>query len=674
MKVIIQTQASCIQCPKEIVLRVKKTSKISSVLSFIGQNYFFPKSHLTLTKDSIPLDPSSECSLLKFPNTIILQSLFPGQLFQSIISEIKLNSNEGFLAKFLEACDQGFSIDKIIDDNGWALIHYSCLHGNALVTSNLVVSNDKSVNLCTKDGWTPLMIAADKGYKSVVMTLITAKKLKINIVTVQGTALHRAVANSHSEIVKILIQHKADIKTEDFNHKTCMEIPTTPEILQIIPVLSGQKQAFKSFCLDSSSKFDFTVHRSTKKLSSDYLCRISVSFQNGRFEEHLISKSSYFLTFKKKVIKMHQIQSLDPTQQVRFYFKIFFPDKNLKYWVESGEIRGKILENFKKATDLCRWKEIGIRSYSEPEDFLSKKNIICKLDAKQQKTAKISEFEKICVLGSGSFGTVFLIRHAFTGELFALKTSERMGNDKGKIKFAINECEILKSLSHPFIVKLYWAIATPRHLNLVLEFCEGDLAKILGTKGKLNDSEARFVLASVCLGVKQLHLKGIVCRDLKPANILLDSTGYFKLCDFGLSQNRVQGEKMNAKLVGSPTYLSPEGISNSKVGKISDIWALGVVAYQILTGLLPFYAMNYDDLYTQILEKKVKYPPYISQLGKTFLKFVLNRDHKTRPNIDQVMDHQFFQGLDWKLYFDKKYEPPVYIQEYLQSVRKVYNI
>lgn len=669
MKVIIQTQDTCIQCPKEIILRVKKTSKISSVLSFISKNFDFPVSHLTLTKDSQPLDPGSDCSILKHPNTIILHSLFPRKIFEDALNEIKLGSNESFLTNFFEALNLGFSLDKVIDEKGWSLIHYSCLYGNALVTSNLLASNEKSINLCTRDGWTPLMIAADKGFKSVIMTLLSVKKLKINLVTCQGTALHRAVSNCNTEIVKILINNKADIKTEDFSHRTCMEIPASSEILEIIPVLYGQRQALKNFCLDSNTKFEFQVLRATKRFTLDYQCRISVNFTTGRFEEHLITKSSYYLVFKKKLLKLQEMHPINSEHRDRFYFDFNFPNETLKYWTDSEDVRDRIIQSFQKALSICRWKELGIRDYSEPEEFQSKKSVICNLNIKQQKTVKISEFERIRIIGSGSFGKVYLIKHKTTEELFALKTSERASSPKGRTKFAITECEILKSVTHPFIVKLYWAIATPRHLNLILEYCESDLSKVLGTKGKLNESEARFVLASVCLGLKHLHLKGIVCRDLKPANILLESSGYFKLCDFGLSQNRVQGEKINAKLMGSPTYLSPEGISNHKVGKISDIWTLGVVGYQILTGNLPFYAMDYESLYLQILEKKIKYPQYISQVGKEFLKFILNRDHSARPNIEQVMEHQFFKGLDWKLFLDKKYEPPGFVEEYLKVIK-----
>ena len=275
----------------------------------------------------------------------------------------------------------------------------------------------------------------------------------------------------------------------------------------------------------------------------------------------------------------------------------------------------------------------------------------------------MNEFERIKVIGEGSFGTVYLIMHKHTRELFALKSSIRESDIRNtRMKYAIIECEILKKVNHPFIVRLFWSLATKKHLHLILEYCSrGDLAQFMKIKEPFSDKDCRFLLGCVALGLQYLHHNNIICRDLKPANILIDSYGYLKICDFGLAQNRIQGEKMNAKLVGSPNFLAPEGILTEKVGKKSEIWTFGIIAYQLHAGCLPFKAEDVNDLYNQITSKEITYPNFLCFSSKSFIKFLLNRDPAKRPSIDEVMKHEYFESIDWNTLLNKKYEAPEFL-------------
>jgi hypothetical protein len=673
MKLLIKTSNTCIQAPSELMLKVKKTSKVSSVLSFLSSAYIFPQSNLKLFKGESELSPSFNISELCPEDPLTLITIFPLKLFNSLKNEIENGSNESFLHHFLKACDEGFSMDKLIDEQGWGLVHFASLAGNLSAVTNLIVSNEKNANLVSQDGWTPLMIAAEKGHVDIVLFLLedpqAKSRVKVNKKTRQGSALHKAVQSKHVEIVKILIKHRADIKIEDFNNRTCMEVETSQEILEIIPKFSGMLEAFKGFRLSPVDQFEFKANRVGKRFRRDYKCSIRVNFKDGRFEER---DSNGKLLFKKKMIKLAKVELCSfPLNNEKFYFKLVFVQDVLKFWVSSQQKRAVLIENLKKAAHFCKWSEIGIRNYQTLETLKSKKSLLDETETKHVKSVRLSEFEKVKQLGSGSFGKVYLIQHKFTSELFALKTTDREINSiKEKSKYAIAECEILKSVNSKFIVKLFWAIATRKHLHLILEFCPGsDLSKILEIKKVLNESETRFVLASVILALKHLHLKNIICRDLKPANVLIDQTGYFKLCDFGLSQNHVEGEKMNAKLMGSPSYLSPEGISNNKVGKSADIWALGIMTFQMLSGEMPFHGKDYDSLYDEIIKKEVKFPAHVSHTAKSFLKLLIDKNPKTRPKIEEVMEHPLFEGLDWGLYNNKKYESPAFFQDYLKRLK-----
>ncbi|OMJ72446.1 hypothetical protein SteCoe_29129 [Stentor coeruleus] len=680
MKVILENCNTCLQAPSQILLKVKKSSKVIAVLDFLSQNYFVPASAIKIFCNNVELTADTQTKILKAPNSISITTSFPEELFREAISALEYDSYDCFLQVLIKGCTQEWCLEKIIDSNGWGLIHFAASFGSINImkclwvpikdqninVQNTVKRNEKSINLVTKDGWTPLQLASYHGYEEIVKYLLEFKKIRINQLTKRGTALHCAVASQQAGVVRILLEQRASIKIEDHNQKTCIELPTTDEILQLIPQLAGQRIASKSLKL-CKNDLVFTAFRVTEKFSRDYRCNVKLNLENGKFEEYLNSDENTHnqeITFKKKIIKFQSVQPCAiPVSDTKFYFKIVFPDIAINYWVENEELRDKITQKIKKVSDYCRWKGIGIRPVAANSELKIKKLNDYEPLCKKQQNVSLKEFEKICVLGSGSFGTVYLIRNIYTNELYALKSSERdKANCKGRMKYALTECEILKNLNSPFIVKLYWALVTPHHLHLVLEYCEGaDLSKALALKGRLNETETCYVVASILLGLKYLHSRGIICRDLKPANILVDKAGYLKICDFGLAQNGVNGDKMNARLMGSPSYLSPEGIQNNKVGKKSDIWGLGIIAYQLLTGKLPFVGSNIEELYDMILEKKIEFPKEISQFSKEFLQFLLVKDPKLRPNAEEVQLHAFFRDIDWKLLSERKYEPPEFL-------------
>jgi len=124
-----------------------------------------------------------------------------------------------------------------------------------------------------------------------------------------------------------------------------------------------------------------------------------------------------------------------------------------------------------------------------------------------------------------------------TGEVYALKVmNKKVLITSEQVKYAVSEANIMKTLDHPYILKLYYSFQTPTNLFMAVEYCpNGDLSQILDTFTILDEDIAKFLIAQVILGMKYMHEKGIIFRDLKPENILLDGKGHIRLADFGLA-------------------------------------------------------------------------------------------------------------------------------------------
>jgi len=150
-----------------------------------------------------------------------------------------------------------------------------------------------------------------------------------------------------------------------------------------------------------------------------------------------------------------------------------------------------------------------------------------------------------------------------------------------------------------------------------------------------------------------LHKCGFVHRDLKPENILLDSDGHVKVTDFGLSKKNIDDETRTNSFIGTMEYMAPEIVSGSGHGKSVDWWSVGILLYEMLTGVPPFRAKSPSVLKKQITGGKLKYPTYLSAEALSILKALLTRDVKKRLGYGQhgsedVMKHHFFKTIHWK--------------------------
>ena len=199
------------------------------------------------------------------------------------------------------------------------------------------------------------------------------------------------------------------------------------------------------------------------------------------------------------------------------------------------------------------------------------------------------------LLGTGSFGEVFLVEEKSSGKLMAMKVlSKKKAREQRLLKYNFAEKEIMARMTvanHPFVVKLYYTFQTAESLFMVMEFCAGgDLSQYLEVEGCFSENKAKQYICEIVCAVEALHANDIIFRDLKPDNIVLDSEGHAMLVDFGLSRQQVKGAASGAdSFCGSYAYLAPEMIKKKGHGKAVDWYLIGVVLYELLTGMPPFY-------------------------------------------------------------------------------------
>ena len=291
-------------------------------------------------------------------------------------------------------------------------------------------------------------------------------------------------------------------------------------------------------------------------------------------------------------------------------------------------------------------------------------------ESSKRKGINFNSFEILSLLGVGSFGKVCKVKLKKTGQIYAMKILNKDFLIKNRIlKHAITECNILKKSSSPFIIKLHYAFQTPENLYMILDYCPGGDLDFQIQMKIFEEEEAKFYIAELVLAIEYLHTNNILYRDLKPENILIHSDGHIKLADFGLAKENDK-ENISKSFCGSPYYLSPEMIEKRESTKASDIYGIGEVLYEMMSGYTPFYGNNLQNLYTNITQKKLIFPEYFSDKAKNLLKKLLEKNPEKRIDIEEIKKHKFFKGIDWNELEVKNAKPPRDINKIKEIIYK----
>uniref|UniRef100_A0A182PKL5 non-specific serine/threonine protein kinase n=1 Tax=Anopheles epiroticus TaxID=199890 RepID=A0A182PKL5_9DIPT len=250
------------------------------------------------------------------------------------------------------------------------------------------------------------------------------------------------------------------------------------------------------------------------------------------------------------------------------------------------------------------------------------------------------EIEK--TIGKGNFAVVKLARHRITKNEVAIKIIDKSQLDPGNLQKVYREVEIMKRLDHPHVIKLYQVMETQSMIYIVSEYAsQGEIFDYIAKYGRLNERAARNKFWQILSAVEYCHNKGIVHRDLKAENLLLDSKMDIKIADFGFSNFYKKGELL-ATWCGSPPYAAPEVFEGKRyTGPEIDIWSLGVVLYVLVCGALPFDGSSLQSLRDRVLSGRFRIPFFMSSDCESLIRKMLVLDPSRRFSIDQIKRHRW---------------------------------
>ncbi|XP_029704975.1 rho-associated protein kinase 2-like isoform X5 [Takifugu rubripes] len=277
----------------------------------------------------------------------------------------------------------------------------------------------------------------------------------------------------------------------------------------------------------------------------------------------------------------------------------------------------------------------------------------------QELQVKLSDFDKVKLIGRGAYGEVQLVRHKASQKVYAMKQLNKFEMIKrSDSAFFWEERHIMAFSNSPWVVQLCCAFQDDRHLYMVMEFMPGGDLVTLTMNYDIPEKWARFYTAEVVLALDAIHSMGFIHRDVKPDNMLLDQHGHLKLADFGTCMKMDSTGMVHCDTaVGTPDYISPEVLQSQGgdgyYGRECDWWSVGVFIYELLVGETPFYAESLVGTYGKIMNHKnsLIFPEDVemSQDAKDLICAFLS-DRKVRlgrNGVDDIKRHAFFQNNQW---------------------------
>ncbi|KAJ3030437.1 UNVERIFIED_CONTAM: Serine/threonine kinase [Siphonaria sp. JEL0065] len=284
------------------------------------------------------------------------------------------------------------------------------------------------------------------------------------------------------------------------------------------------------------------------------------------------------------------------------------------------------------------------------------------------KEVKLEDFGILSVLGRGAFGKVMLIEEKTTKNLYAMKALKKefiiQSDDVASAKLEKRVFQKASQSQHPYLVNLHSCFQSDSRLYFVMEYvCGGDLMCHIQEKKRFSQVRAKFYACEVLLALEFFHQNNIIYRDLKLDNILMCPDGHIKVTDYGICKENMPYGMVTRTYCGTPDYMAPEILSQSKYGRAVDWWSFGVLIYVMLVGRYPFHGDDESDILEAIVSDSIEYPTNMPKETLQLIQSLLKKDSRSRLgggrlDAEEVKRHAYFAGVDWALFMEKKVPPP----------------
>ena len=434
-----------------------------------------------------------------------------------------------------------------------------------------------------------------------------------------------------------------------------------------VNIIKNQKKNFKfiSYNKNNNKNILNQNHSKISKLLNNSKKDLQKSKNNS--SKNLLSNNSP----KKKEIKKENNelkQKIEISKETinNIKEKQIFPNNN-------QEIISKI--NFKKLKENIEAKQFNpststLTTSNHDCNYFQKisKNLSLYISSYKKKyneypETSLSFYKYGRLIGQGAFGKVNLGLNILTGRVVAVKSfnKQKLDNEKENKKKIFYETDLMKQLNHPNITKILEHFESEKYFLIIMEYINGgNLFSFVKKRRKLSEKTAKFLFRQIIEGIKYIHSKNIVHRDIKLENILIDINNNIKICDFGIGKILDNKNKKLHDQCGTPMYMAPEILLSTKENGYDafpvDLWSAGIALYIMLSGTLPFSikgddipSISQDDknnnfaLQYAIINNEPKEIENISNHANDLLKGLLNKNPKKRFNCDEVLNHPWLK-------------------------------